>query len=244
MTDAAATQILRSVAPGQFDDVVAQLGRLGATYGNLDSLKLEHQHFQGIGVNDTSTSTSTSGLAIELKEKLLKYHQRAFSGASGRSSGTKKVTVRVWLLPGASASQFQICSFAEKVDMQNMQTAYWKSSWTVTIISDTKAELSGSIEVHTYSYEDGNTQLQLSKPFAAESINETKGDQDSSLTNGLVFKIAEWEHQVLGILKGLHELTADSLKSIRRVLPITKTKMNWEVEAQRGVNFLKQTAKR
>ncbi len=243
MADAAAAQILQSAAPGQFDDIVAQLGRLGASFGNLEILKQAHQHAQGIG--STTNSSLSNPLATELKDKLLKYHQRAFSGVTGRGgNSTKKVTIRVWLLPGASDSQFQICSFAEKLDLQNMQTGFWKSTWTVTTTTKTQAELQGSIEVHTYSYEDGNTQLQLSKTFSPEIVQEMKSDQDVSLANGITFKIADWEHQVLGILKGLHELTAESLKTIRRVLPITKTKMNWEVEAQRGITFLKQTAKR
>lgn len=240
MADAAVVQLLNSAAPGQFDDIVAQIGRLGVTPGNLSALKHDHQLKEGIGAN----ASISNPLATELKDKLLNYHQRAFSGAGGRGIATKKVNVRVWLLPGESSSQFQICSFAEKLDLQNMQTGFWKSTWTVTTnSSDNQADLQGTIEIHTYSYEDGNTQVKTTQSFGVETI-QSKPDsgEDGSLALCIVFKIAEWERHVLGILKGVHELTADSLKQIRRVLPITKTKMNWEVEAQRGVNFLKQTA--
>ena len=241
MADAAVTQLLNSAAPGQFDDIVAQIGRLGITPSNLDVLKHDHQLAQGQGIGANNASISNP-LAAELKEKLQNYHQRAFSGAGGRGIATKKVNVRVWLLAGESSSQFQICSFAEKLDLQNMQTAIWKSTWTING-NDTQADLQGKIEIHTYSYEDGNTQVKTSQSFGVETIQSKPGSgEEGSLSHGIVSKIAEWERHVLGILKGVHELTADSLKQIRRVLPITKTKMNWEVEAQRGVAFLKQTA--
>lgn len=248
MADAAAAQILGSAAPGQFDDIVEQLGKMGAQFGNLETLKHENQLSQGIGANNAASSI-TNPLATELREKLLNYQQKAFSGAGGRGSGsaTKKVNARVWLTPGTSASEFQIFSFAERIDTNNLQTGYWKSTWTITSTSGAEAEVKGTVELHTYSFEDGNTQLQLSKSFEGEIVKEMENEtaeEESSLVNGVLYKIIEWEHSVLSVLKGLHDLSADRLKKIRRVLPITKTKMNWEVEAQRGVRHLKQTAKR
>ena len=50
MADAAVTQLLNSAAPGQFDDIVAQIGRLGITPSNLDVLKHDHQLAQGQGI--------------------------------------------------------------------------------------------------------------------------------------------------------------------------------------------------
>jgi hypothetical protein len=123
---------------------------------------------------------------------------------------------------------------AEKLDLANLQTGQWKSTWTIGEKNGTG--LSGTVELHTYAFEDGNTQLQLSKSFEQASLpidDPTK----------IISQIIDWEHDVVSLLRGLEELTPDSLKKIRRVLPITKTKMNWEVEAQRGVQYLKKTAK-
>lgn len=243
MADVAAAQILHSAAPGQFDDIVQQLGRMGASFGNLDTLKHEWQLSQGIGAN----ASVSNPLAADLKEKLLRYQQKAFSGAGGRGSIVKKANARVWVLPGDSPSQFQVVSFAEKIDGNNLQTGYWKSTWTITSTSGAEAEVKGTVELHTYSFEEGNTQMQLVHSFDGEIVEEMENEmveEEPSLANGVLFKIIQWEHEVLSILKGLHDLSGDSLKKIRRVLPITKTKMNWEVEAQRGVRHLKQTAKR
>lgn len=245
MADVAAAQIAKSSAPGQLDDVFQQLTKLGASVGNAEELSQQAQLQQGIGAHDASV---TNPLAHEVREKLLKYQQRAYGGGGRRSSMTaKKIDARVWVLPGSGPSQFQVVSYAEKLDPNNLQTGYWKSTWTITNTSGAEAEIKGTVELHTYSYEDGNTQLQLAKTFEGDIVEEMEmegEEEEASLAFGILFKIIEWEHEVLSILKGLHELSTDSLKSIRRVLPITKTKMNWEVEAQRGVKHLKKTAKR
>lgn len=256
MTEAATAQLLHSSAPGQFDAIVAQLGPImGGSSVDTSPLKHEWQLSQGIGVAGTNATVGAANpLAAELKDKLLQYHQNAFSGAGGRGGIAKKVTSRVWLLPGADAgpSQFRLCSYAEKLDAQNMQAGHWKSTWTITRTSGAaEARVEGTIDVHTHLYEEGNTQLQLSQTFPGEVVKEAKSEMfdnrrggPPTLANGVLLRIVECEHQILSILKGLHDLSADSLKQIRRVLPITKTKMNWEVEAQRGVKHLKKTAKR
>lgn len=249
MADVAATQLLQSAAPGHFDEVAQNLGKLGAKFSNLDALKLEHQLSMGIGANKASASVSNP-IAQELKEKLLAYQQKAFGASASvptRGIAAKKVNARVWLLPGPSSSVFQICSYAEKMDTQNLQTGFWKSTWTITNTTGVEAQVKGTIEIHTYAYEDGNTQLQLSKTFDGQLVEPhvPEGvEEDPTLANGILYQIVEWEHEVLSLLMGLHELSGNCLRKIRRVLPITKTRMNWEVEAQRGVKHLKKTAKR
>jgi len=53
----------------------------------------------------------------------------------------------------------------------------------------------------------------------------------------------EWELEVLGLLVNVNEGgTGEHLKSIRRILPITKTKMKWNVVAQQSVKMLKKMA--
>jgi hypothetical protein len=256
MTDAAVAQLLQSAAPGQFDAIVAQLGPLmmgsggggGGSSVDVTSLKHEWQLSQGIGnTNDSNKAVMASNpLAAELQPKLLNYHQKTFSGRRESGLDSKKVTARVWLLPTSSSSKFQLVSYAEKMDGQNMQAGHWKSVWTITNTSGAEAHVEGRIDIHTHSYEEGNTQLQFSKTFDGDEIvEEVETENDGlSLANGVLFRIIQCEHEVLSILKGLHDLSVDSLKQIRRVLPITKTKMNWEVEAQRGVKHLKKTAKR
>jgi hypothetical protein len=238
MAEAAVATLLRSAAPGQFDAVAETIAKLGTSgIPKLADVKHEHETFQCIGI---SSQKVTHPLAAKLKEKL-KSHQETCFGSSG-----SKVTARVALLPGASDSQFIVQTYAEKLDLANQYTGYWKATWTVTATSGDVAEVKGDVQLHTYSYEDGNIQLKTEKTFEGTLVEERENgpEEDASLANGILHQIIEWEHDVLEILKGLHDLSADHLRHIRRVLPITKTKMKWEVAAQRSVTHMRKTAKK
>jgi len=236
-TSDAVSQILQSSAPGQWDDVAIQLGKLGGTVD--PSLKQANLRSRGIGI-PTSSSTGHPLTSI-LKEKYTQHVQTAFLGIV-RGGVSKEITTRVWIQdpPSSNTSILELCSYAEKLDLQNLQTGQWKSTWRV---SDTN-ELSGTVEVHSYAFEDGNTQFQWTKTFEPIIISlEGGGEEEENDAKKIVSQFIRWEHEILSILRGLQEVTPESLKKIRRVLPITKMKMNWEVEAQRGVQHLKRTTK-
>jgi hypothetical protein len=70
-----------------------------------------------------------------------------------------------------------------------------------------------------------------------------KKDDEPTLLQGIMKQIMTWEMDVLNLLKTMNEGgTGDHLRAIRRVLPITKTKMKWDVVAQRSVKTLITTA--
>lgn len=259
--EAAAEQLLKSAAPGQFEEVAQQLQTLLLRTGNqvpknYEGLKQEWQLSQGVGVHKTDASIRNP-LAPTVREKLVKYQKKAYGGGGHRFSttGGRKVSARVWLLPGEETpSDFRVLSYATKIDPNNLQTGHWKSTWTIHTIGPREVELEGTIEIHTYTYEDGNTQLEFEKdfgpvlvePLVAASPEDDDEDNEEerkpSLADGILNQIIHWEHSMLGLMRGLNEISGDKLKKIRRVLPITKTKMNWEIEAQRSVQHLKKTA--
>ena len=94
-------------------------------------------------------------------------------------------------------------------------------------------------------YEDGNVQLKITKEFPPVMVGKTslKERDEPSLADGIVQQIMKWETIILGILASMNDnVSSDHLRSIRRVLPITKTKMNWDAVAHRSVKTLKKTA--
>jgi hypothetical protein len=235
-TEAAAT-LVRSAAPGQFDLVAEQVQTIGAkTLSNnwLAELHAEHQS----GTCQNVTENTSHPLAATLKDKLDNYQHKTF----GKSKG---VTARVVLVSGESPAQIVVQSYAEKIDDHNQYTGFWKATWTIETASSDKADICGDVQVHTCSYEDGNTQMKTHKVFDAVSVGKkSERDEAPTLAQGIVDQIVDWEHQVLGILAELHDLSSEHLRHIRRVLPITKTKMKWDLVAQQSVVHLKKTAKR
>jgi hypothetical protein len=232
MANAAAATLLQSAAPGQFDDVAQNIQKLGdkTLKGNwLAILKAEQEQFKLVGVNQPNLSHP---LAEPLREKLKDYQEKTFGSQAG-------VTARVAMLQ--AGNDLIVQTYAEKNDTANMYTGYWKATWNISAELGV-AHISGQVDLHTMSYEDGNSQMKTSKTFEMESVG--KSEEDGTLEGGVVQQIIDWEAGVLGIVKGLHDATNDHLRSIRRVLPITKTKMKWDVEAQRSVKLRVNTCKR
>lgn len=240
MASEAAKTLLRSTAPGQFDIVaenIQKLGRQSLTDDNwLEEATAELNTFRCIGMDNDSISHP---LARSLQEKLKAYQEKTFSSAKGLST-------KVVLQEGESGSLL-VHTYAEKLDLPNHYTGFWKAIWTITGASTDEATISGEAQLHTCSYEDGNNQLTLSKPFQATKVGKSSpkdSPDEVSLAQGVVDQILKWEHEVLDIFGLMHETSSDHLRKIRRVLPITKTKMKWDVVAQRSVQMLKKTAKR
>jgi len=242
MANAAAKTLLDSAAPGQFDVVLESIQKLGKdTFrGNWGAeLKQAQDQYKCIGIDQEVKHP----LAQSLREKLATYQEKTFGSKAG-------VTARVALLPGKDRNEIIIQTYAEKIDVANQYTGCWKAIWTITadgtsygttegeiMLKATKAEIEGRAELHSYSYEEGNTQLQTSKVFPNFKIKVSK----KSLATGIVEKIVEWEQEVLQHLADMPDMVGERLRMIRRVLPITKTRMKWDVVAHRNVKTLQAT---
>jgi F-actin capping protein alpha subunit len=242
----AISQILQSCAPGQLEDVVVQLGKLGATMD--PNLVKQQQQSLGLGHPSENSDNYPHPLASPLKEQYTNHLQTVFSGNSswgGGGGGIKKMTTRVWVQePTASSSTssttttkalMELCSVSEKVDLSNFHTGQWTTHWTIL----ENGGVHGNVQLHSYAYEDGNnTQCQWNQQF-----EQLVGGGGGLEVTPILQQIIQWEHEVLSQLNNVRDVIPENLKTIRKVLPITKTKMNWEVEAQRGVQYLKKTTK-
>jgi capping protein (actin filament) muscle Z-line, alpha len=218
-----ARTILLNAAPGEFDAVAKQLSQLAsrqALPGDwLSEIKKEHD----LETCVTGNESVSHPLAAPIKEKLKAHQDEAF--------GSKKnVTYRMTINAGDDSDGFIIKTYAEKVDTANQFSGSWKATWMISG-STSQGDIIGEVKIHTYSHEEGNVQLKTVRNFE----DSVSGGDVAQL---LMDKIKEWEHEVLALLKGFHEQVPESLRSIRRVLPITKTKMKWDVEAHRNVKTL------
>lgn len=237
---AAASRLITSAGPGQFDLVADNVQRLGAKALDgsgtawLDDLK--QQQLEAT-LKSGGSGEVNHPLVEPLKAKLQAYHEKTVVPPIGGNSANKKVASRIVVLPGSSAQQVIVATYAEKIDVPNLNNGYWKSTWTVEGGSGgDSATIFGTVEIRTLSHEEGNTQLKTNKKF--ESVTVTGSDLGESLFH----QIVTWENEMMETLEGLHPASSESLRQIRRVLPITKTKMKWEVAVQRGVKHLKKTA--
>mmetsp|Transcript_28352 Transcript_28352/g.68968 ORF Transcript_28352/g.68968 Transcript_28352/m.68968 type:complete len:306 (+) Transcript_28352:109-1026(+) len=265
--DQAASTIVRSAAPGHFDDVAndVQQVMVGGGGGNNDgwlkSLNSERLKFIAHESIHKSPTDMKHPLAEPLYKLLLDYQTKNFKTKSG-------VQYRLAMTKGGAGgpSQLQCHTFCEKIDASNKTSGCWKGTWTIDKVDTTNlktCEVSGYAYVHTYSHEDGNIQLRITKDFPIQHVDldnpsagsttttaaankSSKKDKaataPSSLEEAVLQTIVSWETEILGILASMDDVASEQLRTIRRVLPITKTKMKWDVVAHRSVKTLKQTA--
>lgn len=236
MSEEAATALLRAAAPGQFDAVAEKVQKLGQLSGGkwLAEAQNELNEFQCKGGIQNNFDHP---IAKELHEKMERYQKDNFLSTPG-------VTARVALTKG-SDSQLLVHTYAEKIDVSNQHAGSWKATWTIDKVESSVGQISGNVIVHSYAHEDGNVQLKIDKEFPAVKVGKASlsEGEEPSLTDGMVQQIMKWETIILGILASMNdEVSNDHLRSIRRVLPITKTKMNWDAVAHRSVKTLKKTA--
>eukprot|EP00751_Fragilariopsis_kerguelensis_P024496 CAMPEP_0170862630 /NCGR_PEP_ID=MMETSP0734-20130129/19120_1 /TAXON_ID=186038 /ORGANISM="Fragilariopsis kerguelensis, Strain L26-C5" /LENGTH=244 /DNA_ID=CAMNT_0011237331 /DNA_START=50 /DNA_END=784 /DNA_ORIENTATION=+ len=242
MSYEAAKSILRTAAPGHSDAVAENIQKLGNQKFSSDQWLTEIQdELTESYCIDTNINELDHPLAKSLHEKLKQYQNDIFLSKPGVSARVAVTAVQ------NNSNQLLVHTYAEKIDNPNKNSGNWKASWTIDKVELGVGEISGHVVVHSYTHEDGNVQLTISKKFPRVSVRKVsfKEDEGPSLVDGIVQQIMKWETIILGILVSMNDsVTSDHLKSIRRILPITKQKMNWDANAHRSVKTLTKTTRR
>ena len=112
---------------------------------------------------------------------------------------------------------------AHNLNLKSFWSGEWLSTWEMTI--STK-QINGTLRANTYYYEEGNIQFSLDTKFDGVA----QGGDDNAVAESLVEFIKKCENSVqLELEKVYDELSENYIKPLRRKLPITGTKMNWNV---------------
>lgn len=142
----------------------------------------------------------TSYDIAELQAQLDGYVQDSFiAGSAG------------FIAPRGS-NEYDIAIVGERLNDSNYYNGKWVSQYRFS-----GSEISGNIQVSVHYYEDGNVLL--------ESKHQVSS---SSTVDGLVgsIKCAEDEFQ-LKLLQSIQDLNQNKFKSLRRLLPISRSKIQW-----------------
>jgi len=180
---------------------------------------------------DDAFPAASEGLRGALQSAMYKTAKGTYGKGEGAEFGIAVVPQGDGLVVVLSASKSRL-------------TAFWSGRWvaryTVTDISSGTAQLAGHLDVLTHYYEAGNVQLKSSKDWATVSVT---GANDAELAEAIVTSIAAWEAQYETALQELFEsMGSTTLKELRRALPISGSKMNWNLTQHRTVGSLGQAA--
>ncbi|KAF9978522.1 F-actin-capping protein [Actinomortierella ambigua] len=127
----------------------------------------------------------------------------------------------------ASNGTVTVAIVHNKYSPSNFWNGRWRSMWTLEVES---GKLTGLLKAHVHYYEDGNVQLETNKEveetMAAKFVG---GDQPVSEVASAFVKLihaAETGYQT-ALNESYHDLAESTFKSLRRALPYTRQKMDW-----------------
>jgi len=111
---------------------------------------------------------------------------------------------------------------ANKYNARNYWNGRWRSQWTFEI-SGGNAKCKGILRANVHYYEDGNVQLTSEK-----TVEVTASGSGNELAGNIVkaVKKAEIEYQT-AINESYAQLSDTTFKALRRALPITRNKLDW-----------------
>mmetsp|Transcript_39467 Transcript_39467/g.68396 ORF Transcript_39467/g.68396 Transcript_39467/m.68396 type:complete len:288 (-) Transcript_39467:106-969(-) len=125
----------------------------------------------------------------------------------------------------------------EKTSLKNFWSGRWTSTWNL-VVSGSSATISGDIKLHVHYFEDGNLQLQSAKQVPASDLTFSS---DAELGANVVKFIQTQESLLQSGLEDLYSnMSQETFRSMRRLMPITRTKMEWNVNAVRMVKQVRK----
>eukprot|EP01031_Cornospumella_fuschlensis_P027282 gene27282-32954_t len=252
-----AQHYLLSSPPGQFNEVltgnIARVGNLKASKvvtapsGNkaliTPAAEVETNNYVDpisqtvFAVDHLTLATRPSDLSppsshlddvrAALQVRLTSYSNASYHPTEARAAG-------VYL---SATGGLTLVVTGERASLKNFWSGRWTSVWTLSV-NEGGCTLAGELKIHVHYFEDGNLQMQSTKTFAAVSL---PGPQSPDLAAKVVGQIQAHESAYQAGLEDMYSnMNSETIKAMRRVMPITKTKMDWNVNAVRMVRQVRK----
>ncbi|VDL19645.1 unnamed protein product [Hymenolepis diminuta] len=120
-----------------------------------------------------------------------------------------------------------IVIFIESSFQKTRLSGRWRSRWTVNVPGEIKGgtcKVSGEIRIQTHMFEEGNVQLLSSKTFEFDVEAKSPESLGQDLCKKITLCDANYQ---TAIGKSLDDMSTKSVKALRRQLPMSRDKMDW-----------------
>lgn len=160
-------------------------------------------------------ATGTQQYPVESQHAdLVRSLHKTFSGAAAEHFPSSTIAI----CPTESDSTLALVLVANKYSPQNFFNGRWRSTY---LLDPSSQSLSGTIKVDVHYYEDGNVRMATSKKV---QVSSGAGSADA-----VVREIVKAENKFQEELnRAFTTLAEGSFKSLRRQLPVTRQRVEWE----------------
>lgn len=137
---------------------------------------------------------------------------------------------------GDNNGQLTMCITSTNSRLRAYFSGAWRSTYTLNVSSPSQADLGGSVAIISHSFEDGSAAI--TTDYKRSEKIEVTADPRETARNAMA-AIETMETNLQRELDDMYvSLHADTFKSLRRVLPINRTKLNWDTTVHSLANEL------
>lgn len=134
-----------------------------------------------------------------------------------------------------------VCISSSKFNPNNFWNGRWRSVWTCTFSNGGQVTLEGTIRLNVHYYEDGNVQLSSNTNKTGQCAG---GDAKTTAAN-IVKQIKRIEADFHAAFDQSYATMGDTtFKALRRMLPITRKRMDWDWRRIQALRVGAQAANR
>uniref|UniRef100_A0A7S0F4E7 F-actin-capping protein subunit alpha n=1 Tax=Hanusia phi TaxID=3032 RepID=A0A7S0F4E7_9CRYP len=169
------------------------------------------------GVSESEIDGKVEDLRLPLQKEISEYLKSSVSSGWSCVKGS---------VVGDEQMMFLILISGSKLNAKNFWNGRWTSRWTVKVdVSARSGAVEGEVESMVHYYEDGNVQMEAKTLCSAKIV----WDDKTSFARAVCKAVREQEEQYHRHLEESQAITAESaFKSLRRKMPITQTKFQWD----------------